>query len=174
MKNLTQKSKLVQGLKSIFLDTIRFSHARSHMRDTSKVLHRWSVLSKKSTNGLQTKKLILQVINLLFDIISIPSKALFISIDEPVDVWSKPWPSSHGLPLRGSSTILVRPTSNLCTQRFTVNFVNILRTTHYAHSCVNFINRETFPSIKNQITLQCLSISTAVGVPAIVIFLVTT
>ncbi len=58
---------------------------------------------------------------------------------------------SSGLPLWDSSFILVFLTLNLCTHRFTVNFVITFCALYTAHILVWISPLETFSSIKNQI-----------------------
>ncbi len=101
---------------------------------TLKVLRCWSILFKKSTNGAQTKKALFSSLlptfqhNYLSDSYSIPPSVLLVD----------------RIPLWGSLLVLTCPALNLCTHRFTVDFVIIFYIVHYAHSRVNFNSWNNF------------------------------
>ncbi len=98
--------------------------------------------------------------NLLFDIITITSETIFISIDEFVDACGIPhWLLSNCLSLQGSSLVLICPTFNLCTHWFTVDFVIIFCVPYTTHNFVWISLLETFATIKNWITLRCSSLA---------------
>ncbi len=78
--------------------------------------------------------------NLLFDIIVIPRETFIISTDEFVDVCGiKCWVllfNSLPLPGGGYMLVLVRPTLNLCTHRFPIDFMIRLNTPYTTHTLV--------------------------------------
>ncbi len=68
------------------------------------------------------------------DIVAIPSREFFISIDEFVDAYSIPHRVLFdGVPLRGLSFIFIRPTLNLYSHQFTVDFVITFCALYTAH-----------------------------------------
>ncbi len=67
----------------------------------------------------------------------------------------------NGLPLRGSSLVLVHPTLNLFTHQFTVNFFFTFCVLYTHHILVWISPSETFSNIKNRITLLRSSLDTA-------------
>ncbi len=142
-----------------------------------KVLLCRSILHKKSANGPQTKKKLYSLsYHLFFDIITVPSKAIFVSIDEFVDACGIPRQVLlfDSLPLRISLLVLVCPTLNLCTVQLAADFVITFCTQYTVRILVWISLLETFSSIKNQITLRCSSLDTLVGVPVIINSLIAT
>ncbi len=88
-----------------------------------------------STNGPQTKKLFSPGYNLLFDIITVPSKAVSVSSDEFIDAYGIPQQILFdSLPLWGLSLVLIHIALNLSTHQFTVDFVIKFCTLYTTHT----------------------------------------
>ncbi len=79
---------------------------------------------------------------------------------------------SNSLLLQDLLLVLVHPTLNLRTHRFTLDFVITFCAPYTTRILTQISLLETFSIIKNQITLHCLSLDTPASVTAIVIFLV--
>ncbi len=124
---------------------------------------------------LKQKELYPPGYNLLFNVIAIPSKAFFISIDEFVDACGMPhWVLLFdGLPLWGSLLILICPALNFCTPQFTVDFVVTFYVPYTKHILAWISLPKTFSSVNNWITFHCSFVGAPVDVTAIAIFLVT-
>ncbi len=60
----------------------------------------------------------------------------------------------------------------LCTHPFTVDFLIIFYAPYTTHMLVQISLSETFSKVKNRVTLPRSSLGTAVGVAAVIIFLV--
>ncbi len=141
------------------------------------MLHHWSVLCKKLTNGPQIKKTLFSgLYNLLFVIIANLAKHLScysMSLLMP-GAYHTVYFFSNSLSLWGSLLVLIHLSLYLCIHQFTVDFVITFYVPYTANIFVWISQSKTFSIIKNQITLCCSSSSTAVSVAAIVTFLVTT
>ncbi len=102
-------------------------------RGTSKVLLRSTFSAKNQQIDLKRKKpLYSPCYNPLFYIITIPSEAFFISIDEFVDTCSVPCRVFlfDSLLLHGLLLVLVHPTLNLWVRQLTTDFVIPFCTPH--------------------------------------------
>ncbi len=106
---------------------------------------------KNQQMDLKSKKLYSPGYNLRFDITAIPIETFFISIDEFVDACGIPlqFLLFDSPLLRGSTLVLIHPALNLCTHRFTVDFVMTLCVPYTMHILTCFSLPETFSSIKN-------------------------
>ncbi len=88
----------------------------------------------------------------LLDIITIPRKAFFISIDKLADACGTPHQSLlfDSLSLRGLSLVLIRATLNLSTQRFTVDLVIKFCVPHIAYIIVWISLFKIFSRVEKQ------------------------
>ncbi len=89
---------------------------------------------------LKQENFIFQAITYFSILIAQPSKVFFISIADFVVACSLPrqFLLIDIIPLQYSSLILVYPTLNLRTHRFTIDFLIAFHTLHHAHSRVKF------------------------------------
>ncbi len=130
--------------------------------------------AKNQQMDLKPKKLYSTGYNLLFDIITIPSEAFFIWINEFADACGIPHPVLvfNSLPLRGLSLVLICPTLIFCTHWFSLFCDSILHTMHWVHSHMNFNTQNIFLCLKpNNPLLPALG-HNCLGVAAIVMFLI--
>ncbi len=79
----------------------------------------------------------------------------------------------NSLLLRGSMLVLIHPTLNLYTHRFTVDSVIKFSVLHTMHILVRISQPKTFSNVKKRITHRCSSFGKDVDIAAIIIFLVT-